>query len=68
MTSRFSAPSQVLRKVRILTRIGLWFIIGHEREYKNKPEENANFVHIVYLLANIFDEAFLLTSVCLPTS
>ena len=38
----------------------------HERESKN--EENANFVHIVYLnllakLCNIFDEAFLWTSV-----
>ena len=32
-----------------------------ERERKN--EENANFVHIVYLLDNIFDEAFSLTSV-----
>ena len=38
--------------------------IYHERERNNK--ENANFVHIVHLLAklfNIFDEAFLLTSV-----
>ena len=34
-------------------------MLNHERERKNK--ENANFVHIVYLLAklcNIFDEAF----------
>ena len=39
-------------------------MLFHERERKNK--ENANFVHIVYLLAklcNIFGEAFLLTSV-----
>ena len=39
-------------------------MLYHERERKN--EENANFVHIIYLLAklcNIFDEAFLLTSV-----
>ena len=57
------APTQVLRKVRILTKI--WFMLYHERERKNK--ENANFVHNVYLLAklcNIFVEAvFLLTSV-----
>ena len=34
-------------------------MLNHERERKNK--ENANFVHIEYLLAklcNIFDEAF----------
>ena len=34
-------------------------MLYHERECKN--EENANFVHSVYLLAklcNIFDEAF----------
>ena len=34
-------------------------MLNHERERKN--EENANFVHIVYLLTklcNIFDEAF----------
>ena len=34
-------------------------MLYHERERKSK--ENANFVHIVYLLAklgNIFDEAF----------
>ena len=39
-------------------------MLYHEREGKNK--ENASFVNIVYLLAklcNIFDEAFLLTSV-----
>ena len=39
-------------------------MLYHEREGKNK--ENANFVHIIYLLAKlciIFDEAFLLTSV-----
>ena len=37
----------------------IWFMLYHEGERKNK--ENANFVHIVYLLAkvcNIFDEAF----------
>ena len=40
----------------MLTKFGLCYTI---RERKNK--ENANFVHIVYLLAklcNIFDEAF----------
>ena len=39
-------------------------MLYHDREHKNK--ENVNFVHILYLLAklcNIFDEAFLLTSV-----
>ena len=47
-------------------------MLYHERECKN--EENANFVQRVYLLAklcNIFDEAFLLTSVyiaCFKTS
>ena len=37
------------------------FVLYHERERKN--EENANFVHIVHILAklcNIFDEAFLI--------
>ena len=37
-------------------------MLNHERERKNK--ENANFVHIVYLLAklcNIFDEAFFIS-------
>ena len=36
-----------------------FLMLYHERERKN--EENANFVHIVYLLAklcNIFDKAF----------
>ena len=54
------APIQVLRKVRILNAI--LFMLHHEREHK----ENASFVHIVYLFAklgNIFDEAFLWTSV-----
>ena len=41
-------------------------MLNHERERKNK--ENANFVHIVYLLAklcNIFDEAFFIdVSIC----
>ena len=39
-------------------------MLYHERERKNK--ENANCLYIVYLLTllcNIFDEAFLLTSV-----
>ena len=39
-------------------------MLYHERDAYSK--ENANFIHIVYLLAklcNIFDEAFLLTSV-----
>ena len=39
-------------------------MLYHERE--RKTEENANFVHIIYLLAklcNISDDAFLLTSV-----
>ena len=43
--SKNGAPTQVL--------------LNHKRERKNK--ENANFVHIMYLLAklcNIFDEAF----------
>ena len=40
------------------------FMLYHERERTN--EKNAKSVHIVYLLVklcNIFDEAFLLTSV-----
>ena len=40
------------------------FMLYHERERENK--KNANFLYIVYLLTklmNIFDEAFLLTSV-----
>ena len=40
------------------------FMLYHEKERENK--KNANFVYIVYLLtklSNIFDEAFLLTSV-----
>ena len=48
------APTQVLRKVRKIR-----LMLYHKRKRKNK--ENANFVHIVYLLAklcNIFDEAF----------
>ena len=42
------------------------FMLFHERECQNK--ENANFVHIVYLLAKlctIFDEAFFINvSIC----
>ena len=55
------APTQVLRKMRILTKFLLCYTM---RECKN--EENANFAQSVYLLVNlcnIFDEAFLVTSV-----
>ena len=49
------APMQVLIKVRILTKFGLCypmrFMLSHERERKSK--ENANFIHIVYLLAKL---------------
>ena len=44
-------------------------MLYHERERKNK--ENANFVYIVYLLTklcNIFDDAFLLTSIYISTT
>ena len=56
------APTEVLRNVRILIKFGLCYTM---RE-KEKNKEHANFVHIVYIVAklcNIFDEAFLLTSV-----
>ena len=46
------ALTQVLGKMRILIKFGLC---------EGKKRENANFIHIVYLLAklcNIFDEAF----------
>ena len=56
------APTQIFEKTAHLNQIR--FMLYHERERKNK--ECANFVYIVYLLTklcNIFDEAFLLTSV-----
>ena len=59
------APTQVLRKVRMLTKFGLCYTM---RERKNK--ENGNFVLIVYLLAklcNIFDDAALFIDVTILT-
>ena len=43
------APTQVLRKVRILIKFGLCYTMKE----KGKNKENANFVHIVYLLAKL---------------
>ena len=60
-TFKNGASTQVLRKVRNLTKFDLCITIR-----KNVNEESANFVHIMYLLAKlciIFDEAFLLMSV-----